>query len=67
MLTHESLELEAGIEVVTIPAEPDGYAAEFYRALRTLDTHGLDRILLLDPPTGGRWEAVRDRVVRASS
>ncbi|MNX38491.1 Threonylcarbamoyl-AMP synthase [compost metagenome] len=67
VLTHESLELEAGIEVVTIPAEPDGYAAEFYRALRTLDTHGLDRILLLDPPTGGRWEAVRDRVVRASS
>jgi len=67
VLTHEPMTLDAGIVVVQIPAEPDGYAAEFYRALRTLDAHGLDRILLLDPPTSGRWDAVRDRVVRASS
>jgi len=67
VLTHERLDLASEVVVAQVPADPDGYAAEFYRALRRLDTHDLDRILLLDPPTGGRWDAVRDRVVRASS
>lgn len=67
VLTHAPLPLAAGIVVRQVPGDPDGYAAQFYRALRDLDAEGLDRILLLDPPTGGRWDAVRDRVVRASS
>lgn len=60
-LTHARLDWQ------TVPGDPDGYAAEFYRALRRLDARNPDRILLLDPPRGGRWEAVRDRVRRASS
>ncbi len=67
VLTHLPLILPEGMAVETLPADPDGYAAEFYRAMRALDAHGLDRILLLDPPSGGRWDAVRDRVLRASS
>lgn len=67
VLTHLPLALPEGTAIETLPADPDGYAAEFYRAMRALDAHGLDRILLLDPPSGGRWDAVRDRVLRASS
>ena len=67
VLTYQPLDVAEGVAIARLPADPDGYAAEFYRAMRNLDAHDLDRILLLDPPTGGRWEAVRDRVIRASS
>ncbi len=66
VLTYAPLALPEAVVIVDIPADPDGYAAEFYRAMRDLDARELDRILLLDPPTGGRWDAVRDRVLRAS-
>lgn len=67
VLTYAPLDVASDVVVAQVPADPDGYAAEFYRAMRRLDMHDLDRILLLDPPTGGRWDAVRDRVIRASS
>lgn len=67
IITHLPLELDrGGLEIVTIPRDPDGYAAAFYRALRELDAQAPERILLLEPPAGGRWDAVRDRVLRAS-
>lgn len=66
VLSFQALDLPAGMPVLIVPGDPDGYAAEFYRALRLLDGQDVDCILLLDPPSGGRWDAVRDRVVRAS-
>ncbi len=67
ILTHVPVTVPDSVSVVSLPDDPDGYAAQFYRAMRALDAHGPDRILLLEPPSGGRWDAVRDRVLRASS
>lgn len=67
VLTYAPVRVPEGATVLSVPADPDGYAAEFYRALRALDAQGPQRILLLEPPRGGRWDAVRDRVLRASS
>jgi L-threonylcarbamoyladenylate synthase len=67
ILTHLPLSFPAEeFDVVRLPNDPDGYAAGFYRALRELDARGVDRIVLQDPPTGGRWDAVQDRVKRAA-
>lgn len=58
---------EPSPEVCWLPSDPDGYAAGLYAALRTLDTAGVPRILVEEPPKGPRWEAIHDRLRRASS
>ena len=46
---------------------PDVYAHDLYNNLRTLDKAGCQRILVQAVPDGERWEAVRDRLLRAAS
>jgi len=46
---------------------PEGYAHDLYNNLRTLDKAGCQRILVQAVPDGERWEAVRDRLLRAAS
>jgi L-threonylcarbamoyladenylate synthase len=53
--------------VISLPAEPPGYAAGLYAALHALDELGLDRIVVGLPPDTGPWLAVRDRLRRACS
>ncbi|GAA4329136.1 L-threonylcarbamoyladenylate synthase [Pigmentiphaga soli] len=48
------------------PAEPEAYAHQLYAALRALDGHGLDLLLVEAPPDGERWAGVRDRLGRAA-
>jgi L-threonylcarbamoyladenylate synthase len=43
------------------------YAAGLYDALRRLDASGARRLLVAEPPAGPAWEAVRDRLKRASA
>ncbi len=50
-----------------LPADPDGYAAGLYAALRTLDMAGTVRILIEEPPRGPRWDAIHDRLRRAAT
>lgn len=50
-----------------LPADPDGYAANLYAALRTLDASGVSRILVEEPPRNARWDAIHDRLRRATS
>ncbi|MBC8140790.1 MAG: threonylcarbamoyl-AMP synthase [Armatimonadetes bacterium] len=51
--------------VLLLPADPHGYAAALYAALHAIDSSGVARILIEEPPHGGRWDAIRDRLARA--
>ncbi len=52
---------------VCLPADPAGYAAGLYDALHRLEDSGAERIYVQEPPMGDAWEAVHDRLKRASS
>lgn len=45
----------------------DAYAHDLYANLRTLDRAGCVRILVQEVPGDERWDAVRDRLVRAAA
>jgi L-threonylcarbamoyladenylate synthase len=47
--------------------QPAKYAHDLYSNLRTLDKAGCAQILVQDVPLDERWDAVRDRLVRAAS
>jgi L-threonylcarbamoyladenylate synthase len=46
---------------------PENYARDLYANLRTLDKAGCQQILVQGVPDGERWDAVRDRLLRAAS
>jgi L-threonylcarbamoyladenylate synthase len=46
---------------------PENYARDLYANLRTLDKAGCQQILVQGIPEGERWDAVRDRLLRAAS
>jgi L-threonylcarbamoyladenylate synthase len=56
----------AATELVVMPTSPSEYAAKLYGALHSLDAEGLDWIAVEGPPEIPEWEAVRDRLDRAS-
>jgi L-threonylcarbamoyladenylate synthase len=53
--------------LLSMPADPAGYAARLYGALHDLDAEGFDRLVVELPPDEDAWLAVRDRLRRASS
>ena len=59
--------LPAGGEGLALPADPEAYARHLYAALRQLDAEGADRILIEAPPADAAWNAIRDRVQRATA
>jgi L-threonylcarbamoyladenylate synthase len=50
-----------------LPDDPAGFAAGLYAALHRLEDAGCEVIVIAEPPGGGAWEAVRDRVRRAAA
>jgi L-threonylcarbamoyladenylate synthase len=46
---------------------PSDYARALYENLRRLDGCGAVRLIVAEPPAGPDWEAVRDRLKRASA
>lgn len=46
---------------------PSDYARTLYENLRRLDASGAARLIVAEPPAGPEWEAVRDRLKRASA
>ena len=52
--------------IVAMPREPGLYAHHFYAVLREVDAMGLREIFIEVPPARPEWEAVRDRIVRAT-
>lgn len=62
-----SLEVPGGAATgLRLPEDPAGYARELYAALHRLD--GAADILLVElPPEGAAWDAIHDRLRRAST
>jgi len=54
-------------EAITMPGNAREYAASLYRILHDLDAKGHDWIAVEKPTGGAEWEAVLDRLRRASS
>lgn len=52
---------------VKMPRDPKAYAAGLYGALRKLDLMGVETIYVEEPPEKPEWEAVLDRLRKASS
>jgi L-threonylcarbamoyladenylate synthase len=46
---------------------PEQYGHDLYANLRTLDKAGCQQILVQDVPEGEKWDAIRDRLMRAAS
>jgi len=46
---------------------PEQYGHDLYANLRTLDKAGCQQILVQDVPEGERWDAIRDRLIRAAT
>lgn len=57
----------ASFACLRLPEDPEGYARGFYAALRVLEERGCEAIAVEDIPATGEWEAVADRLRRASS
>lgn len=53
--------------VERLPGDPAGYARELYAALHRLDTEGRREILVEAVPDAAAWDAIRDRLNRAST
>jgi L-threonylcarbamoyladenylate synthase len=51
---------------IRMPREPEGYARRLYAALRELDAAGCETILIESPPETSEWQAIRDRLQRAT-
>lgn len=56
-----------GPNQVRMPLDPRAYAAQLYNALQRLDALGVDEIRVVLPPRGEAWEAVHDRLRKASA
>jgi L-threonylcarbamoyladenylate synthase len=52
---------------VSAPGDAAGYAQALYANLRALDAAAADAILIEQMPEGNAWDAVRDRLTRATS
>lgn len=52
--------------VMEMPAAAEDYARRLYAALHEADDGRADVILVQEPPIGPQWEAVRDRVSKAT-
>jgi L-threonylcarbamoyladenylate synthase len=65
----QRLPLKSHMYVTWINAgkRPAQYAHDLYANLRTLDKAGCEQILVQDVPEDDRWDAVRDRLMRAAS
>ncbi|WP_437829547.1 L-threonylcarbamoyladenylate synthase [Sorangium sp. So ce1153] len=57
----------AGPHDELLPADPAGYAAALYAALHRLEDAACDVIVIAAVPEDPAWDAVRDRLARASA
>ena len=54
------------IDYIFVPQESFQFAQGLYRLLRDLDQSNYQSIYMPTPPAGEDWDAVRDRLQRAS-
>ncbi len=63
---HDDFPSSAHCTVMSLPANPVGYAQSLYATLRELDTLKLDVILVETPPQTENWQAINDRLAKAT-
>ncbi|MDO9105342.1 MAG: L-threonylcarbamoyladenylate synthase [Methylovulum sp.] len=54
------------IQLIRMPQQAENYAQALYASLRELDRFGLDRILVEQPPETAAWQAINDRLRKAT-
>ncbi|MDR3492848.1 MAG: L-threonylcarbamoyladenylate synthase [Gammaproteobacteria bacterium] len=54
------------VEWIMMPNNPLSYAHDLYQTLRDLDKRDFREIIIETPPEDSSWDAIRDRLVRAS-
>jgi L-threonylcarbamoyladenylate synthase len=54
------------IQIANLPSNPARYAQRLYALLRSLDSQGIELILIEMPPKTDAWAAVTDRLMRAT-
>ena len=64
---HCPSDLDNRLIVINMPDAAHAYAQKLYATFNDLDVQGVERLLIEAPPNGVEWEAVRDRLQRASS
>lgn len=57
---------QVDVDYVKLPADAAGYAHELYRTLRALDGQHYKRIMVEAVPSDIEWEAIRDRLFKAT-
>ena len=62
-----TLDRPADERQIRMPADPAAYAANLYRSLQRLDETGTEDIFVELPPRDPEWEAVHDRLKKAST
>ena len=58
--------LKSAAHTVTLDREPSRYAAGLYAAMHRLEAAGVARIFIQRVPADGAWDAIRDRLSRAT-
>jgi L-threonylcarbamoyladenylate synthase len=66
-LQHQHPPGRSGIAIVQMPSSPAEYAAALYDKLHRADADRYDWIAVDAPPETPDWEAIRDRLGRASA
>ncbi len=56
-----------GVTARVLPRDPVAAGRELYAALHALDAAGVDELIVEPPPEHEGWEAIRDRLARAST
>jgi L-threonylcarbamoyladenylate synthase len=64
---NESLSAKENIHIERMPLDATAYAHNLYHVLRTLDHQHFKRIVIEAVPDSPEWEAISDRLTKASS
>lgn len=59
--------LPLGVLGIALPLDPEAVGTRLYALLHELDDQGMERVIMELPPEDGAWDAVRDRLRRASA
>lgn len=67
LLLHGETPAPPATAVARLPDDPAGYARGLYAALRDLEDADCGAIVIEQVPAAAEWDAIRDRLLRASS
>ena len=66
-LVRSEIAFPEGVVSLRLPSDPAGYARDLYAALRELEDRGCSSICIETVPASPDWDAIRDRLNRASA